>query len=90
VEYVRDTFRWSLRESSVLHLNPLHEDHHGFFPSFDLGVAMRYAHDSNIPEMVQVIFYTAVLHDAAKLGSYVQAHNGLHDVGSTEVGLCPY
>ena len=37
-------------------------------PCFDLEVPRRYAHDSYIPEMVQIVFYTMVIDDAAKLG----------------------
>ncbi|KAJ8421004.1 hypothetical protein Cgig2_021763 [Carnegiea gigantea] len=33
-----------------------------------LGVVMRYAHNSNIPKMVQAILYAMVLNDAAELG----------------------
>ncbi|KAJ8437835.1 hypothetical protein Cgig2_000389 [Carnegiea gigantea] len=45
-------------ESSALRPNSLPEDYHGLCPGFDLGV---YAHDSNISEMVQAIFYALVL-----------------------------
>ncbi|KAJ8425252.1 hypothetical protein Cgig2_015859 [Carnegiea gigantea] len=67
-EYVQDTYRWSLRESSALHPNPLPEDYHSLCSSFDLGVVTQYAYDSNIPEMVQVIFYVMILDDTAELG----------------------
>ncbi|KAJ8421523.1 hypothetical protein Cgig2_018763 [Carnegiea gigantea] len=57
-----------MRESSALRQNPLPEDYHDLCPSFDLGVVTQYAHDSNIPEMVQTIFYTIVHNDTAELG----------------------
>jgi len=68
VEYVRDTFRWTLRGSSALRPKPLLVDYHDLCRHFDLGVATRYAHDSNILEMVQAIFYVMVMDDAAELG----------------------
>ncbi|KAJ8440230.1 hypothetical protein Cgig2_023995 [Carnegiea gigantea] len=67
-EYVRDTFRWSLRESLALCPNPLPEDYHGLFLGFDLSMVTQYAHDSNISEMVQAIFYAMVLNNTAELG----------------------
>ena len=67
VEYVRDTFWQSLRESPNFRPNPLPEEYHGLSPGFKLAVVTRYAHDSNIPEMVQVIFYAMVLNDTAEL-----------------------
>ncbi|KAJ8419666.1 hypothetical protein Cgig2_033948 [Carnegiea gigantea] len=67
-EYVRDNFRWSLRDPSALGPRPLPLDYHGLCPHFDLGVATRYAHDSNILEMARVIFYAMVIDDAVKLG----------------------
>ncbi|KAJ8441084.1 hypothetical protein Cgig2_000345 [Carnegiea gigantea] len=67
-EYIRDTFRWPLRESSALHLNLLPEDYHGLCLGFDLSMATQYAHNSSIPEMVQAIFYAIVLNDTAGLG----------------------
>ncbi|KAJ8438991.1 LOW QUALITY PROTEIN: hypothetical protein Cgig2_012987 [Carnegiea gigantea] len=66
-EFARDTFRWSLRECSACRPNLLLEDHRDLCPSFDRGVAMQYAHNSNISKMVQMIFYAVVLNDAAKL-----------------------
>ncbi|KAJ8422196.1 hypothetical protein Cgig2_000661 [Carnegiea gigantea] len=68
VEYVRENFLWSLRESSALRPSLLPENHHGLFPNFDLLMAMRYAHNSRISEMAQAIFYAMVLNDAAELG----------------------
>jgi len=67
-EYIQDNFRWALREPSAPSPRPLPSDYHGLCPRFDLGVAMRYAHDSHIPKMVQIIFYTMVVDDAAELG----------------------
>ncbi|KAJ8420400.1 hypothetical protein Cgig2_028072 [Carnegiea gigantea] len=67
-EYVQDTFRWTLRESSAPGPKPLLMDYHGLCPRFDLRVAARYAHNSNILEMVQAIFYAMVVDDAAELG----------------------
>ncbi|KAJ8444873.1 hypothetical protein Cgig2_029804 [Carnegiea gigantea] len=68
VEYVRETFRWTLRGSLALRPKSLPTDHHGLCPRFDLRVATRYAHDSNIPKMMQVIFYAIVMDDTAELG----------------------
>ncbi|KAJ8432885.1 hypothetical protein Cgig2_017614 [Carnegiea gigantea] len=67
-EYVRDTFPWTLRKSSAPGLKPLPMDYHGLCPCFDLRVAARYAHNSNILKMVQAIFYVMVVDDAAALG----------------------
>ena len=67
-EYVRDTFRWPLREALAQHLNLLPADYHGLCPGFDLDVATQYAQDSNIPEMMQVIFYAIVVNDIVELG----------------------
>jgi len=47
------------------------------------------AHDSHIPEIVQVIFYAMVVDDAAKLGLSRPTHNELYDVGHAEAGLWP-
>ena len=66
-EYVRDTFRWSSRETLSLNPNLLPKDHHGPCPSFALGVVMQYAHNSNVLDMVYAIFYAMVLNDAAEL-----------------------
>ncbi|KAJ8446957.1 hypothetical protein Cgig2_006585 [Carnegiea gigantea] len=52
VEYVQDNFRWALREPLAPGPRPLPSDYHDLYPCFDLGVVTRYAHDSNIPEMV--------------------------------------
>jgi len=49
---------------------PLPADYHCINPCFDLGVATRYAHDSNIPKMVQAIFYAMVMDDAAEQGLF--------------------
>ncbi|KAJ8422375.1 hypothetical protein Cgig2_006445 [Carnegiea gigantea] len=62
------TFLAPSREPSTLRFNLLPENHHGLFPDFDLLVAMWYAHNSHIPEMIQAIFYTMALHEAAELG----------------------
>ena len=67
-DYVRVNFLWPLRESSILRPSLLPESNHGLCPNFNLFVAMRYAHNSRIPEMTQAIFYPMVLNDAAKLG----------------------
>ncbi|KAJ8429245.1 hypothetical protein Cgig2_026281 [Carnegiea gigantea] len=61
-EYIWDTFFLGSRRKAVLH------GLHGLCPHFDLKVATQYAHNSNIPEMVQAIFYAMVVDDAAKLG----------------------
>ncbi|KAJ8438935.1 hypothetical protein Cgig2_012830 [Carnegiea gigantea] len=55
---------YSLRDPSTLGPRPLPSDYHGLCPCFDLEVATRYARDSNIPEMVQIIFYAMVIDDA--------------------------
>ncbi|KAJ8420923.1 hypothetical protein Cgig2_018954 [Carnegiea gigantea] len=68
VKYVRGTFRWPLREASALRPNPLPADYHDLCPSFNLGVATQYAQNSNIPVMVQAIFYAMVVNDAVELG----------------------
>ncbi|KAJ8419943.1 LOW QUALITY PROTEIN: hypothetical protein Cgig2_020753 [Carnegiea gigantea] len=68
VEYVRDTFWWLLREASALRPNLLPMDYHGRCPGFYLGVTTQYAQNSNIPEMVQAIFYAMVMNDTAELG----------------------
>ncbi|KAJ8436130.1 hypothetical protein Cgig2_001157 [Carnegiea gigantea] len=67
-EYVQDTFRWHLRQSSALRLNLLPEDCHGLYSGFDVSVVTQYAHDSSIPEIVQAMFYAMVLNDTAELG----------------------
>ncbi|KAJ8420864.1 hypothetical protein Cgig2_021280 [Carnegiea gigantea] len=67
-EYVWDTFRWTLKESSAPGPKSLPVEYHDLYPRFDLGVVTRYAHDSNTPEMVQAIFYAMVVDDAAELG----------------------
>ncbi|KAJ8423821.1 hypothetical protein Cgig2_017384 [Carnegiea gigantea] len=68
VEYVRDHFRWALRDPSAPGPRSLPSDYHGLCLHFNLGVATRYAHDSNTPEMVQIIFYAMVIDDTAELG----------------------
>ncbi|KAJ8444874.1 hypothetical protein Cgig2_029805 [Carnegiea gigantea] len=45
-EYVRETFRWTLRGSSTLRPKPLPVDYHGLCPRFDLMVATRGAQAS--------------------------------------------
>ncbi|KAJ8431005.1 hypothetical protein Cgig2_025687 [Carnegiea gigantea] len=67
-EYVQETFQCPLRETSAERLRPLPEDHLILCPSFDAGVATRYAQDSNTPEMVQAIFYATVVNEVAKWG----------------------
>ncbi|KAJ8447869.1 LOW QUALITY PROTEIN: hypothetical protein Cgig2_012004 [Carnegiea gigantea] len=67
-KYVRYNFRCALMEPLTPGPRPLPPDYRGLCPCFDLGVAMRYAQDSNIPEMVQIIFYAMVVDDAAELG----------------------
>ncbi|KAJ8426667.1 hypothetical protein Cgig2_030086 [Carnegiea gigantea] len=57
VEYVRDDFRWSLRDPTNPGPKPFPSDYHGLCPCFDLEVARRYAHDSHIPEMVLAAEY---------------------------------
>ncbi|KAJ8429460.1 hypothetical protein Cgig2_015312 [Carnegiea gigantea] len=52
-EYVLDNFCCSLRDPSAPGPRSLPPDYDGLCPCFDLGVATRYAHNSNIPEMVQ-------------------------------------
>ncbi|KAJ8428174.1 hypothetical protein Cgig2_015615 [Carnegiea gigantea] len=47
-EYVRDTFHWTLRESSALGLKPLPMDYHGLCPCFDLRVATWRAQASRL------------------------------------------
>ncbi|KAJ8420760.1 hypothetical protein Cgig2_030936 [Carnegiea gigantea] len=47
----------ALRKPSARGPGPLPPDYHGLYPCFDLGVATRYTYDSNIMEMVQIIFY---------------------------------
>jgi len=66
-EYVRDTFCWTLRESSALRPKPLPMDDLDLCPCFDIGVATWYAYDSNIPKMVQAIFYAMVVDYAAEM-----------------------
>ncbi|KAJ8432190.1 hypothetical protein Cgig2_013732 [Carnegiea gigantea] len=78
-EYVRDSFNWSLRESSTLRPNLLPKNHHDLCPNFDLLVAMRYAHSSDIPKMIQAIFYAMVLNKAAGLGLSSRILWGIED-----------
>ncbi|KAJ8444094.1 hypothetical protein Cgig2_025095 [Carnegiea gigantea] len=66
-EYICDHFRWPLRDPSAPGCRPLPSDYHGLYPRFDLGVAMRYACDSDIPKMVQIIFYAMIINDAVEL-----------------------
>jgi len=42
-------------------------DYHSLYPHFYLGVAMRYAQDSNTPKMLQIIFYAMVIDDVTEL-----------------------
>ncbi|KAJ8420701.1 hypothetical protein Cgig2_012719 [Carnegiea gigantea] len=55
-------------ESSTLRPSLLPENYHDLCPNFNLLMAMRRAHNSRIPKMVQAIFYTMVLNDDAELG----------------------
>ncbi|KAJ8448594.1 hypothetical protein Cgig2_010481 [Carnegiea gigantea] len=57
-----------LRETPVQCLNPLPTDHHSLYPGFNLSVATQYAHDPNIPEMVQAMFYAMVVNDVVEQG----------------------
>ncbi|KAJ8438792.1 hypothetical protein Cgig2_023826 [Carnegiea gigantea] len=66
-EYVKDNLRWSVRESSSLHPNPLPLHFMACCPKFDHIVVMQFAHTAHIPEMMQAIFYTMVINDAAEL-----------------------
>ena len=59
-KYVRDNFPSALRESLALGPKLLPQDYHGLCSCFDLTMAMRYAHDSNILGMVQAIFYACL------------------------------
>ncbi|KAJ8428869.1 hypothetical protein Cgig2_010811 [Carnegiea gigantea] len=67
-EYVRDNFRWALRDPSAPGPRPLPSDYHSLCPRFYLGVVTRYAYDSNTQEMVQIIFYGMVIDDVTELG----------------------
>ncbi|KAJ8428107.1 hypothetical protein Cgig2_025449 [Carnegiea gigantea] len=49
-------------------LQPLTTDYHDRCRRFDLEVARRYVHDSNLLEMVLAILYAMVIHDATELG----------------------
>ncbi|KAJ8440417.1 hypothetical protein Cgig2_017650 [Carnegiea gigantea] len=57
-----------LRKTLAQRPNPLLADYHGLYPGFDLSLATQHAQDSNIPEMVQAIFYAMVVNDAVELG----------------------
>ncbi|KAJ8425077.1 hypothetical protein Cgig2_028794 [Carnegiea gigantea] len=80
-EYVRDTFRWCMRESSTLRPNPLPEDYHNLWPGFDLDVATQYTNDSNIPEMDRY-----KLHNVGLTMPEVDYHRDL-DVGNRAKAL---
>ncbi|KAJ8421146.1 LOW QUALITY PROTEIN: hypothetical protein Cgig2_027444 [Carnegiea gigantea] len=67
VEYIRDNLRWSIRESSSLHLNLLFLHFMALCPKFDHTVTMQFAHAAHIPEMVQAIFYVMVINDAMEI-----------------------
>ncbi|KAJ8425915.1 hypothetical protein Cgig2_033856 [Carnegiea gigantea] len=67
-KYIRDNFRWALREPSAPSPKPLPLDYRSLCPHFDLRVATRYAHNSHVPKMVQATFYAMVVDDAAELG----------------------
>ena len=46
-EYIRDHFRWLLRDPLDPSPRPLPSDYLGLCPHFDHGVPTRYARDSN-------------------------------------------
>ncbi|KAJ8427840.1 hypothetical protein Cgig2_029757 [Carnegiea gigantea] len=78
-EYVRETYRWPLREALAQRSGRLPEDHLILCSSFDLGVATQHAQDSNIPEMVQAIFYAVVMNEVAKWAYREADHtSGIH------------
>ncbi|KAJ8423083.1 hypothetical protein Cgig2_032283 [Carnegiea gigantea] len=58
---------YSLREFSALRPKLLPLNFHGLCTNFVLLVAMQFAHTAHILEMVQAIFYTVVLNEAAEL-----------------------
>ncbi|KAJ8439414.1 hypothetical protein Cgig2_001754 [Carnegiea gigantea] len=85
-EYVRDTFRWPLRESSALHPNPLLEDYHGLCPGFDLGMAtvrprLQHSEDGACALLCDGFERCCVA------GTRELTFDGLHDVGYAEAGL---
>ncbi|KAJ8432240.1 hypothetical protein Cgig2_007641 [Carnegiea gigantea] len=67
-KYIRDDFRWVLRDPLAPGLRPLPSDYHSLYSHIDLEAVTWYARDSNIPEMVPIIFYAMVIDDAAELG----------------------
>ena len=67
-KYVRDNFRWSLREYFALRLKLLPLNFHGLCLDFYLLVGMQFVHTAYIPKMVQAIFYAMVLNEVAELG----------------------
>ncbi|KAJ8428791.1 hypothetical protein Cgig2_009976 [Carnegiea gigantea] len=66
-KYVHDHFRWSLRDPSAPGPKPLSSNYRGLYSRFDLRVATQYGHDSNISEIVQIIFSAMVIDEAAVL-----------------------
>jgi len=56
-----------MRESSSLRLNLLPLHFMALSLDFDCIVAMQFAHTAHIPELVQAIFYTVVINNAAEL-----------------------
>ncbi|KAJ8433872.1 hypothetical protein Cgig2_021255 [Carnegiea gigantea] len=59
---------YPLRETEAQCPRPLLEDDPILCPSFNLGVATRYAQDSKSPEMVQAIFYAMVMNKVSERG----------------------
>ncbi|KAJ8435718.1 hypothetical protein Cgig2_002675 [Carnegiea gigantea] len=66
-EYVRDNLHWSKTETSSLRPNLLAWNFSAYCPKFNRIVAMQFMHATNIPKMVQAIFYAMVINDAARL-----------------------
>ncbi|KAJ8423077.1 hypothetical protein Cgig2_003583 [Carnegiea gigantea] len=75
-EYVIRHFTWDRLRFAFPPL-PLQKDFQALYPSYELAVAKeavamevarRYAHDSQVPYMVPVIFYGMIIDDAAELG----------------------
>ncbi|KAJ8438780.1 hypothetical protein Cgig2_009898 [Carnegiea gigantea] len=67
-KYIREAFLWPWRETSAQRPRPLPGDHFILCPSFDLGMATRHAQGSNIPKMVQAIFYAMVVNEVVEWG----------------------
>ncbi|KAJ8446500.1 hypothetical protein Cgig2_027462 [Carnegiea gigantea] len=60
---LRDAPPLRVTRSSTQHPRPLPKDHLILYRSFDLGIAIECAQDSNIPEMLQAIFYIVVVNE---------------------------